>query len=229
MQALAEATATALDLRATSSSVNLKANSASPTFTGVASFPDGSAAAPSITNTGDTNTGLLFPAEDTVAISLGGTERFRINSAGLISGSGTSLGAWTSWTPTISGTGWALGNGSILARYRRIGSDVAFQIYVVWGSTSTYGSSGNTANGLRLNLPPVTAAGLVHLQTGYAADVSLGVSYTLVGAADTSSVYIVYALAGSSGNLSAVYSTVPFSWASGDYIYIEGTYEGTTA
>jgi hypothetical protein len=55
-----------------------------PTFTGVASFPDGSASAPSITNTGDTNTGIAFPADDTLAISTGGTERVRVGSTGKI-------------------------------------------------------------------------------------------------------------------------------------------------
>ena len=54
----------------------------SVTVSGVSSFSDGSAAAPSITNTGDTNTGILFPAADTVAIATGGTERLRVDSAG---------------------------------------------------------------------------------------------------------------------------------------------------
>jgi len=45
---------------------------------GLATFADGSAGAPSITNTGDLNTGILFPAADTVGFSAGGTERMRI-------------------------------------------------------------------------------------------------------------------------------------------------------
>jgi hypothetical protein len=40
--------------------------------TGVTSNADGSAAAPSITNTGDTNTGIFFPAADTVGVVTGG-------------------------------------------------------------------------------------------------------------------------------------------------------------
>ena len=36
-------------------------------------FPDGSASAPSFTNTGDTNTGLYFSAADTLAYTAGGT------------------------------------------------------------------------------------------------------------------------------------------------------------
>jgi hypothetical protein len=45
-------------------------------------FADGSAAAPSITNNGDTNTGIFFPAADTIAFSEGGAEVARFNSAG---------------------------------------------------------------------------------------------------------------------------------------------------
>jgi hypothetical protein len=53
-----------------------KANIASPAFTGVVSFPDGTAGDPSITNTGDTNTGLFFSAADTLAFSAAGTAQF---------------------------------------------------------------------------------------------------------------------------------------------------------
>ena len=42
----------------------------------------GSAAAPTLIPTGDTNTGVWFPAADTIAASTGGTERFRILSSG---------------------------------------------------------------------------------------------------------------------------------------------------
>ena len=56
--------------------VATKADSASPTFTGVISVPDGSASAPSITNTGDTNAGLFFSAADTLAFTAGGTAQF---------------------------------------------------------------------------------------------------------------------------------------------------------
>jgi hypothetical protein len=45
-------------------------------------FADGSAAAPSITNSGDTNTGMFFPAADTIAFTEGGTESMRIDSSG---------------------------------------------------------------------------------------------------------------------------------------------------
>ena len=48
--------------------------------TGIAGV-DGSASTPAIQGT-DTNTGVTFPAADTVAVSTGGSERMRINSSG---------------------------------------------------------------------------------------------------------------------------------------------------
>ena len=52
------------------------------TVNGVGSFGDGTVSAPSITNTGDLNTGFWFPAADTIAASTGGSERVRIDSTG---------------------------------------------------------------------------------------------------------------------------------------------------
>ena len=55
---------------------------ADQTFTGVISFADGSASAPSITNTGDINTGIFFPAADTIGFAEGGEEAARFDSSG---------------------------------------------------------------------------------------------------------------------------------------------------
>jgi hypothetical protein len=47
-----------------------------------AAFVAGTAAAPAITTTGDTNTGIWFPAADTIAFAEGGAESMRIDSSG---------------------------------------------------------------------------------------------------------------------------------------------------
>tara|TARA_Y100000816_G_scaffold272394_1_gene237783 strand:- start:259 stop:969 length:711 start_codon:yes stop_codon:yes gene_type:complete len=72
------------------------ATSANPVITGIASFPDGSASAPSITNTGDTNTGIFFGAADQVDISVGGTGIVSVTSTGLgVTGNITATGSIT--------------------------------------------------------------------------------------------------------------------------------------
>ena len=61
-----------------------KAITASTTLsvTGVTTVQAGTAALPAITTTGDTNTGIFFPAADTIAFAEGGAEAMRITSAG---------------------------------------------------------------------------------------------------------------------------------------------------
>ena len=59
-------------------------------------LPDGAEGAPSLTNTGDTNTGLYFGGADTVSVTTGGTKRLDVNSAGISvvgTASGTALAA----------------------------------------------------------------------------------------------------------------------------------------
>ena len=57
--------------------------------TGVSTFTNlvvsaGSTSAPSISPTGDSNTGIFFPSADTVAIGEGGSEVLRVNSSGYV-------------------------------------------------------------------------------------------------------------------------------------------------
>ena len=57
--------------------------------TGVTTVQAGTASLPAITTSGDTNTGIFFPAADTIAFSEGGVEAMRIDSDGDV-GIGTS-------------------------------------------------------------------------------------------------------------------------------------------
>jgi hypothetical protein len=61
----------------------------------IATFSAGSNTAPSITTTGDINTGIFFPAADTIAFSEGGVEAARIDSSGNF-GLGVTPSAWKS-------------------------------------------------------------------------------------------------------------------------------------
>jgi len=93
-------------ISATASVVTL----AGPSITGVASFADGSVSAPSITNTGDTNTGIYFGAADTVNVTTGGTKRIDIDSSGLdVTGNVTTTGTVEPAGDTAAGDNAAIG------------------------------------------------------------------------------------------------------------------------
>jgi hypothetical protein len=72
----------------------------------VIEFADGTASAPSITNDGDTNTGIFFPAADTIAFTEGGTESMRLDSSG-------NLGIGTSSPAFALGSGLQVGRAGI--------------------------------------------------------------------------------------------------------------------
>ena len=89
--------------------------------TGVTTVQAGTAALPAITTTGDTNTGIFFPAADTIAFAEGGTESMRIDSAGNV-GIATTPSAWGS---SID----ALQIGSTVSLYEIGGPIVGFNVY----------------------------------------------------------------------------------------------------
>ena len=69
--------------------ITLTSGGAATFVTSPTTVQAGTAAAPSITTSGDTNTGIFFPAADTIAFAEGGVESMRLNSAGNV-GIGTS-------------------------------------------------------------------------------------------------------------------------------------------
>ena len=71
--------------------------------TGVTTLQAGTVSLPAITTTGDTNTGIFFPAADQVAISTGGTQRAVVDASGnLLVGTTSSNGKTTITTSTTS-------------------------------------------------------------------------------------------------------------------------------
>ena len=62
--------------------------------TGISTFAAGTALLPALTTTGDTNTGIYYPAADTFAVTTAGVERYRVDSAGMV-GIGVTPSAWS--------------------------------------------------------------------------------------------------------------------------------------
>ena len=148
----------------------------------------------------------------------GVAERMRINNAGLITGTGTSLGAWTAYTPTLSN--WTLGNGTVSGSYCQIGKVVHFRLTMIVGSTTAIGSSPTFT--VPVNMASTSAWNV----RGYIRDISLGAAgcYELASRpASTTAIGGFYT--GTNGQQLSFNSTTPFTWDSGDAVQLAGTYE----
>lgn len=159
---------------------------------------------------------LAFWTKDNNSESI--AEKMRIDNAGLITGSGTSLGAFTSFTPTLGG-GWAIGDGTLDCSYAQIGKFVFWKMRVVLGATSTAGASP-----LTMTLP-VTGRSVTQRQ-GEARlyDASAGLTYYHVYRHDTTT--LTFAVLGAGGVEASYFTTTnPVTFASGDQFYASGVYE----
>jgi hypothetical protein len=109
--------------------------------TGVATFAAGTVALPSITTSGDTNTGVYFPAADTVGITAGGVENLRIGGEGILVTRNVNGVAYSKVLNTTSGTAayaafnasngtYVLESGVLSATYTTAGVYVANSAFI---------------------------------------------------------------------------------------------------
>jgi len=123
------------------------------------------------------------------------------------------------WTPTL--TNITLGNGSVTARYVKVGKLVFFTIVLTWGTTTS-------ASGTFTFTTPFTAAigGGMPAATGYALDAG-SASYPVIGELnDTTHVRALCINAsGTYATRDFVNATAPFTWGSTDELRLEGVFE----
>ena len=147
--------------------------------TGVSTFAAGTALLPALTTTGDTNTGIYYPAADTFAVTTSGAEGLRVNStANLVLKGGTTTANGVgltfpatqvassdanclddyeegAWVPTITGQVNCTAVTSVSAQYTKVGRLVTLSGYATASVTTA-----NLVTYFSLSSLPFTAAAL---------------------------------------------------------------------
>lgn len=133
---------------------------------------------------------------------------------------------WNTWTPSVIGTGWSIGNGVRKGRWMKIGNIVMFAFYIEFGSTSTYGTG---TNALALTVPFNRLQGTFATLSGGAVifeDLSAGVR--LPGTCylrDAPAFGVQLLNLAAATTFGVVNDLTPFTWAADDKIYGQITYE----
>jgi len=128
----------------------------------------------------------------------------------------------TSYTPTLGGTGWSLGNGVFTASYTRVGDTVHFSAVLYMGSTTSFGSSFP-----EFTLPVAASLPLYYTWFDGAAQEGAGSGLFPVrwqlNAATSVRAYVVTASLAYAKH-AYVTSTAPFTWSTGHRLSVQGTY-----
>lgn len=132
------------------------------------------------------------------------------------------LGPWVDYTPAwTASTNPAIGNGTLLGRYKVVGKTVHLRIYMSAGSTTTFGS-GDWSFGLPSGLTMKFETGEGRVTVGECVALDAGttwrtgvVSQSSGGSLDIRSKDIAVAWQ----------SSTPHTWTNGDSLSLTGTFE----
>ena len=138
---------------------------------------------------------------------------------GTIPTSSITKSAWTSYTPTLGG-GWTAGTSTATGAYERVGDTVHVRGKLVIGSGMALTSTP------ALSLPLAVKSGVTFTGHAYLEDNGT-TSYVAVSEMWGSNA-IIWGI-GTNGSRFNLTSAVPFTWAVGDIIYFNGTYETDAA
>jgi hypothetical protein len=164
---------------------------------------------------------IAATADNTPArLAVGGNNTFlRANSS-----AATGLewaGAYTTYTPTSAG-GWTLGNGTATGRYIQIGKMVHFTATITLGTTSVI------AGAVFIDFPVTAQTANNNQPIGNSRCLDSGVQAFDGQIAQNSGTNFIVTLTNNFTSYSqeGVYTaTIPFTWGTGDIIWVCGTYE----
>jgi len=139
----------------------------------------------------------------------------------------TISGAFSTWTPTIGGTGWALGNGTVAGRYKKVGRVIVAGFSITWGGTSTFGGSA-----LTVSAPATAVTGMAATGSGIAVDTGTSGYDLTTFIASAGTVINLYAKSAAgtyvTSGVTGLTTSVPHTWASTDVIYGSIVYEAAS-
>jgi hypothetical protein len=164
---------------------------------------------------------IAATASDTVArLAVGANDTMLVADSTAATGlnwkTATEQYPWQVWTPTY--TNMTIGNGTSVARYVKIGKTVHWYLKFTFGSTSSFGIY--TA----FTLPSTPISGFNYNARGLCRDA--GVTWRFASAIIDTEVYPnVENVAGTYSVDVSISSTVPFTWGTGDFLQLAGTYE----
>lgn len=131
-------------------------------------------------------------------------------------------GAWvTSWTPTW--TGITLGNGATGGKFIRIGRTVIFRAYILFGNSTS------VTGGINLDVPVTAAQAEGAMINADLLDASFGMYRGMARLTTTTNISVNAMNSGSTYVAeTSTSSTVPFTWAASDTIWVTGVYESAS-
>lgn len=134
--------------------------------------------------------------------------------------------AWASWAPTL--TNLTLGNGTVTAKFTRVGRKITFYFKVVFGSTSAMG----TGPSFTLPVAPASQYSIANVDTfGIATLLDVGtaaLSGTCLFSSGSTAVIQYLNAAATAVTDVTITATTPFTWAVGDAAIATGTYEASS-
>jgi hypothetical protein len=135
------------------------------------------------------------------------------------------LAAWTSFTPAwaSSGTQPAIGNGSIVGRYMKVGRTCTFAFILTAGSTTTFGTGGYT-----WTLPFASANTTVHyLGSARLVSAQVWLGHVLISP-NSSTCAVTTSSSATDTRGAAIAAGTPATLANGDNIRASVTYQTAT-
>lgn len=130
---------------------------------------------------------------------------------------------WQAYAPLWGSFGAvpSIGNGTLAGSYATIAGITYFEIYLLAGSTTNFGTTDWTFNVPALIVQSAPSRYFMIL-TGRAFSGSAGKGYSVAGAIPfTESLFVLLSATG------GVSSIVPFAWAAGDYLQLSGAYRSS--